>query len=456
MSLSPLGAVDGGLDGADVFAGGVLAVLARHRLEEELLGLLVRPGDVAIDAEPVHLPAGHHLILADDGDVVLGLAGDDARLAAGAGRQVDRHAPPVVRVGVGLVQRERLAGAGKGLGVDLFLLLLGREVGLLVVGPQGGGADRLTGLHQVVLLGAGDPLALLGLADRQPGGEPGVLGGAQQVGVEADPLLAGAADPPGVHPAVAQVDGDGAVGVAGHDPDGGADGPVAVLQLDDVGREAAVLAAVDVAADAHAEFLGRPRAHDGRVVPGQLGDRLGQLLGPAVVGEPAVVERRVGLEHDLIGAALLPSPPLGRRGGPQVFLPPLAQADLQGLEPGAGDDAVVDRGLPERLEVAGRLPALPVLAPVVAHGLVTGGLEPAADDGQDLVGGAALVKRLDERLHDRSGAVERPRIAPRLQVVGPRAGASDTAARFRPGRGSCGSAGVPSGCARRTGNRPAP
>ena len=60
-------------------------------------GLSSSPCVVAVDAQPVHLAAAQHLVLADDRDVVLRLAGDDAGVAADAGVEVDRHAPLVAR-----------------------------------------------------------------------------------------------------------------------------------------------------------------------------------------------------------------------------------------------------------------------------------------------------------------------------------------------------------------------
>ena len=54
--------------------------------------------EVAVDADPVHLAAARHLVLAHDRDVVLGLAGDHAGVAADAGVQVDGHAPLVAGV----------------------------------------------------------------------------------------------------------------------------------------------------------------------------------------------------------------------------------------------------------------------------------------------------------------------------------------------------------------------
>ncbi len=56
------------------------------------------PDVIAVHADPVHLAAAQHLILADHRNVVLRLAGDHAGVAAGAGRQVDRHAPLIALV----------------------------------------------------------------------------------------------------------------------------------------------------------------------------------------------------------------------------------------------------------------------------------------------------------------------------------------------------------------------
>src|SRR5205823_3951294 len=89
---------------ADQLAGGGLAVHAGDRLEVRA-GLCGVAGVVAVDADPVHLAPGDDLHLADDRDVVLGLAGDRASGAADAGVQVDRHAPGVAVVGVLGVER---------------------------------------------------------------------------------------------------------------------------------------------------------------------------------------------------------------------------------------------------------------------------------------------------------------------------------------------------------------
>ena len=61
-----------------------------------------------VDADPVHLASARDLFLADDRNVVLRDAGNRARAAPGAGREVDRHPPLVAVVGVIGVERERL------------------------------------------------------------------------------------------------------------------------------------------------------------------------------------------------------------------------------------------------------------------------------------------------------------------------------------------------------------
>src|SRR5690606_20370961 len=90
--VEPIRAVHGGVDRANVFAGRHLAVLAEHRLRQ-VLRLLALPQVVAIDPQPVHGPVFAAVGLADHGNVVFRLAGDDACRAADAGGQVDDHSP---------------------------------------------------------------------------------------------------------------------------------------------------------------------------------------------------------------------------------------------------------------------------------------------------------------------------------------------------------------------------
>ena len=99
--------------------------------------------------------------------------------------------------------------------------------------------------------------------------------------------------------AVAEMHRHAVVGMADDGEQRAADRAAAELQLDDVGDDLAVLAALnDGVSDALSFSRGR-RADEHRVVPGQPRDRLRQLLQPAVVGEAAVEDRRVVAEGDL-------------------------------------------------------------------------------------------------------------------------------------------------------------
>ena len=48
---------------------------------------------ITIDAQPLHLTLVDHLLLANDGNVVLGLTCDDTRVATDARVQIDAHRP---------------------------------------------------------------------------------------------------------------------------------------------------------------------------------------------------------------------------------------------------------------------------------------------------------------------------------------------------------------------------
>src|SRR5947199_3393245 len=153
LVVEALVAVDGGGDRADGLARRVLALHAGDRLVVRLqrLRLLGVAGVVAVHADPVHLAAAADLVLADDGDVVLGHARGHARVAADAGVQVDAHAPRVPFVLVGRVQREVRRR------ILLHLLREGRRALVLLQArrPHDGAA-----FHAPVVLRAGQPVAL--------------------------------------------------------------------------------------------------------------------------------------------------------------------------------------------------------------------------------------------------------------------------------------------------------
>ena len=108
-----------GVHGADTFARRIFAVLTGHRLIHHLRvidpflgvllviavltfilnesrgcpGIVIATSVVAINSQPVHLTAFGHLILADNRNVVLALAGNHTGIAASAGAEINGHAP---------------------------------------------------------------------------------------------------------------------------------------------------------------------------------------------------------------------------------------------------------------------------------------------------------------------------------------------------------------------------
>ena len=144
------------------------------------------------------------------------------------------------------------------------------------------------------------------------------------------------------------------------------------------------------------------------VVPGELGERLGEFLQPAIIGEAAVPDGGIGPERNFqraAGRTFLPSLRPGRRNPPSAHLP--------GGQRGVRDQSVVERGLPERLEISARV----FSPPVVLHDVVGRAARLAEHHGEDLVRGAPVIKRRDQRLDDAHGAVVSARIAPGFEVM---------------------------------------
>ena len=94
-------------------------------------------------------------------------------------------------------------------------------------------------------------------------------------------------------PPVAEEDGGRIVGVPGQDEDRSLDRAAAVAQLHHV-------------VCLQVEAFGRGRAEQHRVIPGQLGQRLGQLLQPGVIGKSPIPDAGVRPEDDLQAPALAP------------------------------------------------------------------------------------------------------------------------------------------------------
>src|ERR1035441_775222 len=85
---------------------------------------------IAVYAQPMHLTAAAHLILADDGNVVLALAGQHARGTADTGIEVNGHSPLMHSVLLRLVEWIRVERLGARRRLQLHDL---REVRVLVI-----------------------------------------------------------------------------------------------------------------------------------------------------------------------------------------------------------------------------------------------------------------------------------------------------------------------------------
>src|SRR5581483_287182 len=168
---------------ADRLARRVLAVHARHGLEERPFGFGLVALVVSVDANPVHLAAARDLFFADDGNVVFRLAGDHAAVTADATVQVDRHAPGVavalIFVIEILIQREF---------VKFFLLrlpFLRQLIFLVLEFFERAFAENVAAIHREVRLRRSYDETTAGLADDRAAADPRRVRKANVVSVEA-------------------------------------------------------------------------------------------------------------------------------------------------------------------------------------------------------------------------------------------------------------------------------
>src|SRR5579862_802090 len=289
--------VDRSAHRANLLAGSVLALLAKHRLEMRARGSKIT-FEVGVDANPLHVAADAHLLLAYDGDVVLRIAADDAGVAAGAAVHVDRHGPAVSRIGP--------VGEQRGSHLCRFApLTFMREVGIRLELFQRGVAnnaarpERFNGFERPVLvskvaqglaamilevaLGDGDAPLAIDLLDRTGRVErrPGV---ANPIGIEARARTHAARK----LAAVAEIAGHRIVRMAGSDDNRRLHAACAHAQFYDV-------------IFFEAELRQRRARNDRGVIPAEAGDRLGQFLQPAHVRPAAVIDVRIGAEDDFDG-----------------------------------------------------------------------------------------------------------------------------------------------------------
>src|SRR5208282_4989078 len=255
--IQAFAAVQRGLHRTNQLAGRILALHAGDGLKEAL-GIFARAIVISVHAQPVHVAAAERLILANHGDVILRLAGDDAVIAPDAGVQVDCHTPGVSLLGIvdwRLVECKSLRRLAFFREAWLFLVL----VQIAILHQRALAAIR--SFHRLITLRAGELVDFSRGAQLRAARKPRSLAGAQRIDIEA--LLAAHAS--GVPAAVTEEGSNAVIGMASLNPDGAFDFLAVEFQFDDVFR-------------CQLQALGhRGTDHDG-VVPGQLGQRLRTFL----------------------------------------------------------------------------------------------------------------------------------------------------------------------------------
>ena len=287
--------VDGRGHRADHLARRVLALLAGHRLVIGV-GVLEVAGVVAVDPQPVHLAAVEDLLLADHRNVVLGLAGDDAGVAAGADVLVDGHAPGVALVLEVAVHRQ------PGQRLVLHLLREPRIFGELRLGRH---ANQVASFERPVILRGRE---LVASRRSWTSSTPGRVSRAAVVrsGFTLKPV------PLPARPARVRPYPRCSVSVSGAWPGASHTG----MRIDRSPCRSSTTSPL-----IKGQARGRRRRDQRRVVPGELRQRLRQLLQPRVVGETAVVDAGIGPEHDfeaLCGRRARRRLPPGSPGPPRV------------------------------------------------------------------------------------------------------------------------------------------
>ena len=120
LQVQPFAVMHRGGHRTDRLARRVLAMHAGHRLKPELR-VRFRAMVVDVDPQPMHVAAARNFFRPDHRDIVLGLAGDHAGVAADAHGGVDHHRPGVAVIRLGPLRQQ----------ARLFLLGCRRPLGRL-------------------------------------------------------------------------------------------------------------------------------------------------------------------------------------------------------------------------------------------------------------------------------------------------------------------------------------
>src|SRR5262249_33773547 len=168
---------------------------------------IVQPARVIpIDADPVQLAPDDHLLLADDGNVVLGLAGNRACVTPRARAQIDRHAPSVAFILAWRVHRKRWG---------CLLTHLLHKIWIVTIFLQRSSTNRIAPFHAVMMLRASERIAASSLVQLHSRPEPKGTCSSKRIGVDPRSLT----HTPRTEPAVAEVESDGVVRLPWQNPD---------------------------------------------------------------------------------------------------------------------------------------------------------------------------------------------------------------------------------------------
>ena len=181
---------------------------------------------------------------------------------------------------------------------------------------QGRLAHDRAPLHAAVLLGRRERVGAPELGEAGPAVEARGFGASDRERIEPDPR----ANPTGVRTAVAERQSDHAVRHSGEEPDRELERAARIVETDHVLAR-------------KTERFGGGRAHQRGIVPGQLGEGIGKLLQPPVVGEAAVVQRGGGEEDHLQASCRTTGRPRRRRWSAPA--PPRAAAVSVGTTSGS-------------------------------------------------------------------------------------------------------------------------
>ena len=381
-------------------------MLAHDGLREHF-GFVGIPREVAVEANPSHVAVFADLVFADDWNVILCLASDNAGVATCAGVEIYRHAPLLLRGQFGMgVERNIWRD------VTIHAHLLGEGV-VFIVTVNRSLTNEIAAFHAAMLLGLSHRVVAVRDLESHSAEEKHGVGGAKRVGIETNTIHQRG----NALASVTEGDRERVVSVTGCDHRRGFDGFFAIGNLHNVGDEVIVDIIAHLLGDItedievvgfDAELLGRGWAHEHSVVPSQFGDKIRSLDKPGVVGIASIVHAGALQENEFQGIGFGRLGLLGKCGGRGGV-----EGNLSWRKSGVRKETIAEEGIP-RL-VTGAFGYFIEGRTNKGWAFWCGG---AGEFIEQFNFGDAIPERKDHRLHRSVGAVESANIAPSLQEMG--------------------------------------